>query len=554
MSEALWNPIDWSYFAEGGKHVIFQYRLRRGHQPSPSHGDDDVNEGDIPTHHSFASNTDRFIGHVLRIRKSDLVMVSHLLGPTKFSEHDDDDEGETSPHTFQRCIVQPLLGGCYIDLPVTIILPNSFCKQLCQTTITSGVIPSSRLPSWSIDDTTKKSVDGGCQGVKATLLRDHTQLVPYPITSSQLATNTNKYTIMSVEIKPKAGYLATSPFVLPAHRCKYYRTRYSLQQELMEKGHVQKGWNRKNRNILSGSKYCPLDLFSGNLIRTIQAVTEMSLNMQNNFRVWCNGSLMFEEYETPTDQSCQKILNNLFGNNTGMADAKSILLRVIVDIVAKVLINEPVLNNLQQMQMRDVIDGDGATLVYERLVQLCGGSQADAERLLDEARWDLLLQSPPYITSECPYLQQLMNEIQQFQSHLRSTLQAKRVVDEHVADDSHSKCIEYVSQLSKEACIYLLHNWLLSLAMCDVSFFVTFRVLTEAEVNELSHIDGIRESCQTVDTGGIAVCPLEPDLSTKMVVHYEVKCVDCDPKPAKKLRHRRDVESKFQFIQSQYQT
>ena len=32
------------------------------------------------------------------------------------------------------------------------------------------------------------------------------------------------------------------------------------------------------------------------------------------------------------------------------------------------------------------------------------------------------------------------------------------------------------------------------------------------------------------------------------MIQYEVKVVDCDAKPAKKLRKRKEVEDKFQFI------
>ena len=43
---------------------------------------------------------------------------------------------------------------------------------------------------------------------------------------------------------------------------------------------------------------------------------------------------------------------------------------------------------------------------------------------------------------------------------------------------------------------------------------------------------------------------MQKDVLTSCVmgVRYEVKVVDCDPKPAKKLRGRGEVESKFQFI------
>ena len=93
-----------------------------------------------------------------------------------------------------------------------------------------------------------------------------------------------------------------------------------------------------------------------------------------------------------------------------------------------------------------------------------------------------------------------------------------------------------------EACIYLLQNWLLSSALCDVSFFVTFQLLS-----------GDGDECQTLDVngdrGGIVFCSLQND-SRAVPIRYEVKVVDCDPKPAKKLRGRMNVESKFRFIES----
>ena len=62
---------------------------------------------------------------------------------------------------------------------------------------------------------------------------------------------------------------------------------------------------------------------------------------------------------------------------------------------------------------------------------------------------------------------------------------------------------------------------------------------------------------QTCDRGGIVHCcpiPLRNnngELTSRrrdIAIHYEVKVIDCDPKPAKKLRHRREVENAFRFI------
>jgi hypothetical protein len=164
--------------------------------------------------------------------------------------------------------------------------------------------------------------------------------------------------------------------------------------------------------------------------------------------------------------------------------------------------------------------------------------------------------SSPYAIPKCIALQQLLEEIQHFQSYLHHTTQQQNsdtsVLDQAYCDDSHFKCIEYVHHLSKKACIYLLQNWLLSLALCDVSFFVTFQYSKECNL-------AMNDERQTCDRGGIIVhccsIPLRNNNNDELTsrrrdiaVHYEVKVIDCDPKPAKKLRHRREVENAFRFV------
>ena len=70
-------------------------------------------------------------------------------------------------------------------------------------------------------------------------------------------------------------------------------------------------------------------------------------------------------------------------------------------------------------------------------------------------------------------------------------------LDESIVNTAHIKSIEHINHLSKEGCIYLLQNWLLSLVLCDVSFFITFRMVS---------IDDDQEAvttCKTSDQSGI---------------------------------------------------
>jgi inositol-pentakisphosphate 2-kinase len=548
-----WRPSDWLYHAEGGKHAIF------GHVKQPA-----------VDRHAAGD----FVGRVLRVSKRDLAFAYTAFGDASTDDAasaaavsclDKPNEVNVVEMLFQRSVVQPLLGQSYLDLPQQITLPSMFCAQLYHLAFSSGNIPSSRLPSWSIDDGPEmKKTISKCNfsiGMIATLLRDYTTLMGHRPGKN----------VISVEIKPKAGYITTSPLVSPPNRCKYYRTRYSLQQELMESGQIQKGWcKQNNQNGKSNSKpssftpsnYSPLDLFSGDLSRIQSALKDLSNNMQNNFRVFHNGTQIFGEDIMPSDEESKAILDELFPQCTNNLDAINNirLLDLIAGIIAKVLHREELLRNLLSMQLLDAIDADGAIKVYERLVHLCDGSNSKAEELLDKAmlcvqsdgveqrsKKPLLLHennltaTSPYDLPNCASLHILLEEINKFQPHHPDT----------DVNAFHARCIQMVGQLSQEGCIYLLQNWLLSLTMCDVSFFVTFQCHLLTDDTQCP-----TEELQSIDHGGIMRYyekeGQEQRVSngTHTMIHYEVKVVDCDAKPAKKLRKRKEVEDKFQFITS----
>ena len=601
---STWNPHDWSYLAEGGKHAIFRY--------SPQVLQNNVDDGD-----GSASNdsTDDFTGHVLRIPKHDLAYASYLyeivafphekgretiFNNTSLTSQPLVESDESNTQIFQRQIVRPLLGHCYLDLSRTLLLPMSFCARIYSLTLSSDLIPPSRISSWKFDK--KDAIFIELQTVvKASLLRDHTCLAPHPRLSSNSA---REPMVLSVEIKPKAGFIATSPLIPPENRCKYYRTRYSLQQELMQKGRVRKGWRTNSGGSKSQqtdghvpasslgihcaatplaftpSNYSPLDLFSGNRTQIHTALKELSKNMQNNFRIWYNRRQLFGECETPSDNYCKEILETLLAglgyNNDHQVldtDARSSLLDIITTTLSTVLDREQLLSNLLSIQSFDVIDGDGAVKVYERLVYLCDGSHSDAELLLDEASLIIdslpkcgncstdnfndrsLLALSPYTIPQCSQLIKLLDDSEQFRTYLRGQQEKGLCGDENVVNAYHIKCMECVTHLSKQACVYLLQNWLLSLALCDISFFVTFRLLTKKKTSDLS-LDSEpiheNEECQASGCGGTVTCVLNSNMLTPtptvVFCKYQIKVVDCDPKPAKKLRKRAEVENIFKYV------
>ncbi|KAL7510138.1 hypothetical protein ACHAXN_007055 [Cyclotella atomus] len=541
-------PADWYYFSEGGKHVIFTCR------------------------------------HLaLRVEKASLARAAAAFACYKHSDSQQNDDryellettDTSSPHSmFSRFIVEPNLGKCYIDAPKNLLLPEEFCSCLHYQAMSCGKIPTSRVTSWQVDTQSNKTeLLESTTYVRATLLRNCAQLKTQQ--KSMQYYSENPITI-SVEIKPKAGYLSSSPLVLPTHRCKYYRSRYNLQQELMEKNVVEKGWCRdqlqfvddsttNNQSGFKRSSYSPLDLFSRDHARIRSAVMELSKNMQNNFRVWCNGEKVFGEYDRLSPVEYYGLLSRMIGTkhcNVDVTDSGSILLHLVANVVSDILYREKLLDELLELQLLDVIDSDGAVLVYDRLVYLVNGSQSEAELALEQhftasdeapvynkssnsSRQEISLLSSPYPMPHCRHLHELLNDIRQFQSELQNQRASGQSIDESIANKYHSDCLHHVSQLSKESCIFLLSNWLLSLTMCDVSLFVTFELMLSCDT------DVRTEYNQSVDSGGLYAFALDtiPSLP-KAIVHYEINVIDYDPKPAKKLRNRHGVERLFQFCES----
>ncbi|NWT13511.1 IPPK kinase, partial [Vireo altiloquus] len=87
--------------------------------------------------------------------------------------------------------------------------------------------------------------------------------------------------ILCIEIKPKCGFIPFSSHV--SQEIKHKVCRYCMHQHLK----VANGkWKRP-------SKYCPLDLFSGNKQRMHFALKSLLQEAQNNLKIFKNGELIY---------------------------------------------------------------------------------------------------------------------------------------------------------------------------------------------------------------------------------------------------------------------
>ena len=239
VSEYFNNPHEWSYRCEGSWTVVVALnKLKR----------------------------------VLRLRKQECKSsptlklkdeekyVQEMLGNLDFAKH----------------VVLPLIGDNYVHVGKVISVPQGFASAMNE--ICRGFRPEHRLD---------KEIDESCP--TGVLMPDFCFLPTQPQASSSeenlhCAMKTINPTF-SVEIKPKCGFLPTSPFVDSTRAIKYSICHYCMVQ----KTKVKEG------KYLRESKYCPLDLFSREPKRVMYALECLVSDPQNNLRVFCDGHGIFTE-------------------------------------------------------------------------------------------------------------------------------------------------------------------------------------------------------------------------------------------------------------------
>lgn len=312
---------------------------------------------------SYTGSSPSYIGKVMRIRKSPrkesaLQGVRNTIALTPHErliwknvpELISSSDKEIAGQLYVEHVMKPLLGSKYVDAGTHILVTKEFLE-----TVEKNV--ASQRPAGRVD---VSRVDTQCDF--SLLMSDHS-IFPQGSQGSIPS--------LSVEIKPKCGFLPTSRFISEETAIKRRKTRFEMHQALK----LQHG------EISERSVYNPLDLFSGSKERIHKAIKDLFTTPQNNFRVFLNGSLILGGLgggAESTDASMAKVLEDELQPVIQADDGQCTenLFTLVTEAVQK----SGVLDKLLEVQKLDNIDIEGVIHAYYNITS----QQSMARKELDE--------------------------------------------------------------------------------------------------------------------------------------------------------------------------
>ncbi|KAG7592588.1 Inositol-pentakisphosphate 2-kinase [Arabidopsis thaliana x Arabidopsis arenosa] len=321
MEEIVLEPkdaVDWSYRGEGAVNLVLAYTgssptflgkmMRIQKMPKDGNENGDKSENGLTTH-------EKLIWADIK----DLVSCKNK---------------EIEEYLFVKHVMRPLLGRKHVNPGIRLLVAKEFLESV-------EIIITSQRPSWRADaasvDTYRSSV----------LLMDDLTLFAHGHVEDKPC--------LSVEIKPKCGFLPSSSFIAEENVIKKSITRFQMHQIL----------KLKENGISETSEYDPLDLFSGSKERILKAIKALYATPQNNFRVFLNGSLVFGglgggicKTTSKVELAFEHILKDIIKTDDGLRADR------FIELVAETVYTSGVLDQLLDVQKLDKYNIEGAIHVY----------------------------------------------------------------------------------------------------------------------------------------------------------------------------------------------
>ena len=181
--------------------------------------------------------------------------------------------------------------------------------------------------------------------------------------------------VISFEFKVKCGLRSISPFNKSSRRLKLKYSRFAMMQVLKKEKAVRSG-----DVVNEMSAYRPDQLCSKDTEMVFDCLKTLVRHPQNNLKVSLNGKHKFGWGKTDCTalhNTCSYFLESdggKIGVSSSGSEVESEDSDIVLSLICKVLSENSLLLELQRMQLLDILDSEGAAIVYGRLVEVAGST------------------------------------------------------------------------------------------------------------------------------------------------------------------------------------
>ncbi|GAB2272711.1 Inositol-pentakisphosphate 2-kinase [Dionaea muscipula] len=315
------DASDWTYRGEGAANLVLAYT-----GSSPAFVGKVIRVQKVPRDGARYENGNSVLSKIERLLWEDAGTIT--TAPTR----------EIAEQLYVQHVMIPLLGSDYVDAGMRVLVSREFLE-----TVERNVL--CQRPTWRVNAAKINTC------IDSVLLMPDHSVFPYGTHSGEPC--------ISVEIKPKCGFLPSSRFICEENAVKKNVTRFKMHQIL----------KLQQRQLLQLSEYDPLDLFSGSRDRVHKAIQALFATPQNNLRVFLNGSLVYGGLGGGMNGTS-------FVNGEAFEDyikcfmhaADGSRTRIFEHLVAETVFKLGVLDRLLGVQKLDSLDVEGAIHAYYNIV------------------------------------------------------------------------------------------------------------------------------------------------------------------------------------------
>ncbi|XP_062606435.1 inositol-pentakisphosphate 2-kinase-like [Saccostrea cucullata] len=220
-------------------------------------------------------------------------------------------------------IMVPLLTDAFVVIPKIREIPRGFTERIEEE------IKHIRTAHKRVQEDDFRTVDPAT--CSALVLPDFCYVTNLSTNTCISSTAPDAFPTISVEIKPKKGFIPLSALSTESSTLKTGVCKFCMHQRLKAK---EGRWTKT-------SLYCPLDLFSGNRARMRHALHGLCVTPQNNLKICQNGKEVYSEF---SKGDLGKILQQFFGDSVnGLKNGmrKHMEVQTFVDLIIDALLYVP---------------------------------------------------------------------------------------------------------------------------------------------------------------------------------------------------------------------